>query len=410
MFSGGNLGLLGAYLMAAGTETTDPGASQRLLGQGLGAYSSALKGDRERADEREFKRMKYEEGQAEKRKKTEAANRARGMLYGPGGAWRNPDTGITDYSGGMLSRVPEDRRELIAGMARLDPMKGYEAAMGAMKPTERFETAQSPYGRGGVGQRSSTSGKISGYQAPKLPTTKKVWDAAQEKMRFATEAQIAQAGGTLTPVPSGMKIESDGKGGFTLVTGDMAVGGASMTKPTRTDIEKKLIAANEGLVRLQGIRARFKPEYQEIPTRFGVAWTGLKARFGNRDVPQNERKLLTDFSAYKRDAIANINLYIKEITGAQMSEAEADRLRLAVPDPGEGIFGGDDPISFKSNMDSLFRDLEKSQARFRYYLENGITDVETVARQSPLEGMKMAVDKDTGEPTHFLIDNQWVPI
>lgn len=34
------------------------------------------------------------------------------------------------------------------------------------KPTETFETVQSPYGRGGVGQRNSVTGQISGYQPP----------------------------------------------------------------------------------------------------------------------------------------------------------------------------------------------------------------------------------------------------
>ena len=36
----------------------------------------------------------------------------------------------------------------------------------APDPVERFETVQNPYGRGGVGQRSTVSGKITGYQAP----------------------------------------------------------------------------------------------------------------------------------------------------------------------------------------------------------------------------------------------------
>ena len=34
---------------------------------------------------------------------------------------------------------------------------------------ETYETVQDPYGRGGVGQRSSTTGKLSGYQGPVAP-------------------------------------------------------------------------------------------------------------------------------------------------------------------------------------------------------------------------------------------------
>jgi len=44
----------------------------------------------------------------------------------------------------------------------------------AMAPREQFETVADPYGRGGVGQRSSFTGQISGYQGPTKPGTPQV--------------------------------------------------------------------------------------------------------------------------------------------------------------------------------------------------------------------------------------------
>ena len=43
---------------------------------------------------------------------------------------------------------------------------GLLAKQAFAKPAERFETAENPYGRGGVGQRSTTTGRIAGYQKP----------------------------------------------------------------------------------------------------------------------------------------------------------------------------------------------------------------------------------------------------
>lgn len=208
--------------------------------------------------------------------------------------------------------------------------------------------------------------------------------------------------------PSGMDIEV-GPDGTVIRTGVKRGGAGGMERKTRGDIEKKLLGAREGLSRLRGIAAKFKPEYQEIPTRLGVAWTGLKARFGQGDISSEDRKSLTEFADYRRDAISNINLYIKEITGAQMSEAEADRLRLAVPDPGEGIFGGDDPITFQAKLDSIVKDLEKATARYEHYLRQGLTDPEEMARESPLDAMRTAINEQTGERL-IEIDGQWVPL
>ena len=204
------------------------------------------------------------------------------------------------------------------------------------------------------------------------------------------------------------------KSGMSLTVGEdgtvtFTQGAAGMEKKTRGNIEKSLVGAKEGLARLRDIQSKYKPKFQEIPTRIGVAWTGLKARFGAGDVSSDDRSALTEFADYRRTALSNINLYIKEITGAQMSIQEADRLRKALPDPGEGIFGGDDPITFKANMDSVMADLEKSVVRFNHYLTKGITDDDEIARLSPLDGMRIITNDETGE--RFVeIDQQWVPM
>jgi hypothetical protein len=63
----------------------------------------------------------------------------------------------------------------------------------------------------------------------------------------------------------------------------------------------------------------------------------------------------------------------KELTGAQMSAKEADRLRLAQPDPGEQFWQGDDPVTFKAKMNDVVITTRAAVARYQYYLSQGLS-------------------------------------
>lgn len=175
----------------------------------------------------------------------------------------------------------------------------------------------------------------------------------------------------ITSPPTGWTIESDGKGGFSMVQGPAK----DMTVKTRGDVEEKLLGGREQLVRMQAIQKEFKPEYQKIGERLSREWTGIKAKLGKNVSPGDASKL-TEFKTFQRKATENINLYIKELTGAQMSEKEADRLRLAQPDPGEHWYSGDDPITFKSKMDDIAKTTRAAVARYEYYRNKGLSDGE----------------------------------
>ena len=165
--------------------------------------------------------------------------------------------------------------------------------------------------------------------------------------------------------------------GIEVTTADgttISIGGsvADMSAKSKGAIEEKITAGKESLARLLEIKSQFKPEYQEIGTRLAAAWTGLKAKLG-QGVDEKDANLLTDFKKYQRRSIENINLYIKELTGAQMSEKEANRLRLAQPDPGEKWYKGDDPITFQSKIDDVIRAARASIARYEYYRAKGFS-------------------------------------
>jgi len=173
-------------------------------------------------------------------------------------------------------------------------------------------------------------------------------------------------------------IQPEPKKGMRVTTPDGTIveiggSGADITTKTKGSIEEKIIGGKEQLARLQEISSEFKPEYQEIGSRLETAWTGIKSKFGS-DVAPDDAKKLTEFKAFQRKAITNINLFIKEITGAQMSEKEADRIRLSQPDPGEHWWQGDDPITFKAKMDDAIKAARAAIARYEFYRNMGLDD------------------------------------
>jgi hypothetical protein len=147
--------------------------------------------------------------------------------------------------------------------------------------------------------------------------------------------------------------------------------GDGITPKSKGEIEGKIIGGKELLARIQSISSEFKPEFQEIGARLSNAWTGLRAKMGE-GVSAEDSSKLTDYKKFQRKAIENINLYIKEITGAQMSQLEADRLRLAQPDPGEAWYKGDDPITFKAKLDDVQKFARAAVARYEYYRAQGL--------------------------------------
>lgn len=169
---------------------------------------------------------------------------------------------------------------------------------------------------------------------------------------------------------TGFAVTVDKDGNVSVMQGP---GVSGITKPTQSKIEEKIINSQEQLARLENIKSEFKPEYLQIGKRLSAEWTGFKSKMGE-GVTDKDRKFLTEYKAFSRTAIENINAYIKEITGAQMSEREADRIRLAQPDPGEKWYQGDDPITFQSKLDEAIKITKLSIARYSWYKNQGIDD------------------------------------
>lgn len=164
--------------------------------------------------------------------------------------------------------------------------------------------------------------------------------------------------------------ENKGRGlAITLPDGTtIAEGGPlpTMGKPAQNTLEEKIITSQAGLDRLRGIASKFKPEYQTWEGKLKGGVASLKDKAGV-DMTDEDKKYLGDFESYRGDVLNNLNLYIKDITGASMSVQEAGRITRSMPNDDDG------PTQFQSKLASTMKNLGRVQARAYYTLAKGLS-------------------------------------
>lgn len=138
-------------------------------------------------------------------------------------------------------------------------------------------------------------------------------------------------------------------------------------QPSKNQIDEKILNTIEQSSRLADIEKQFRPEFQTV----GGGLKALGAKWwekfrGQGSLDPSTQKYMKEFAAFRQAAISNINSYIKEMTGAQMSEAEAKRLRQGTPDPGEDPFSGDSPSEFQAKLADKHRMMRLAMARYNY--------------------------------------------
>jgi hypothetical protein len=148
---------------------------------------------------------------------------------------------------------------------------------------------------------------------------------------------------------------------------------APLTKANQTKVQDRVIKDTEILASLDNVSRDFKPEFQKLGTRFDNLVTSIKSKAGLKVSPE-DRKQLQQFSRFKSRSINIINQRLNDLSGAAVSPQEATRIKKGLPDPGEGLFDGDDPISFKSKMDTAMLDFRRAIARRNWVLRQGTAD------------------------------------
>ena len=165
-----------------------------------------------------------------------------------------------------------------------------------------------------------------------------------------------------------------------------------VTSGTAKKIETDLLDLQTARDDLQDIKEIYDPKMQTFATRSEAFILSVLEKSGAELTPDQE-KLVGDVAEYKQSAWDAANRYIKYLTGAQMSEAEARRIMKSFPDPRIGITEGDSPTEFKRKLDAVMRDVEDTIARNQYVLRKGFT-VEEDRSAEALESGETLVFKD----------------
>ncbi len=259
-----------------------------------------------------------------------------------------------------LKALPEGQRTAAAVNPREAALLSTKQANPKpLSPSDRFKVVGSDLYD--VSGHTPTIAAQGGRSSEQL---EEVFDPETGTSRYVPRSEAA---GGIVPPKQGITIGPDGT---------VQIGGSSagLSRKTKNTVEEQLLDIDNKRQRLQQIASTWKPEYNQIGSRLGLAWEGIKDKAQFLGAP--DKQAIQEFSQFKQNALSNINHTIKEITGAAMSNAEAQRIRLTEADAGTGIFDGDGPTGFKAKLDNAQYTVNLARARMAYLLQNGI-DYET---------------------------------
>jgi len=161
----------------------------------------------------------------------------------------------------------------------------------------------------------------------------------------------------------------------------------------KNDIDEKIVSGLDQVSRLEAMNQTFQDKYQTIGTRLKMTGTGWLAKIDPSKVSPQDAKDLTDFAKDRRRGIENLNLTIKDITGAAMSNPEAARIMQQVPNPGTGIFDGDDPVTYRAKMQDALNQTRLAIIRRAWLKKNNPQLLEQLAGRK-MEGIENAMPLD----------------
>ena len=148
-------------------------------------------------------------------------------------------------------------------------------------------------------------------------------------------------------------------------------GGGGMVNPnqalhnkTVSEVQRRTMANSMAMDRMAEIEGSYEDRFLTWPTQLEAAYYRVKEKAGV-DLDPEEEKLVGDYDEFRVGVLDNLNLYIKDITGAQMSEKEADRIEKAV------INMKKSPTEFKRGIRRVMKQLRRRDRMYRYMLNHG---------------------------------------
>lgn len=187
---------------------------------------------------------------------------------------------------------------------------------------------------------------------------------------------------------AGMRVRSDGQGGFTFeqgegITGGGDIGPADLTAPIRTKLQETIVNSSNRLDRLNQTLSTYNPEFLRAKG-LASALTIKGKDFLGLSISPDQRRYLDEYSQFQSTAATDLSLFLNELSGAAISPQEYQRLASAAPSGKEHS-----PTEFEGKSKATVKGVTRAIMRANWALSNGIgvRSVEQLAKVMPLESI-----------------------
>ena len=148
-------------------------------------------------------------------------------------------------------------------------------------------------------------------------------------------------------------------------------------KAAETKVDEGLLDTSATLMRLNGIRKQYKPEWSEFSTQAGMKLNQLGEKYLGVNIAPAAKEKFRQYTQWRQKAKNNMNLTIQSLTGAAMSDTESKRIMATLPSD------DDSPTEFQAKLDGAEEQTKMALARFTYIKRNRGMSIADV----PLEAM-----------------------
>jgi len=211
------------------------------------------------------------------------------------------------------------------------------------------------------------------------PQYKQVFDPKTGRWTYA---DVTQGGDFVAPGPSGtrMTIGENGEIEFASGPGVGEMGsGQPLTRSTISKQQDAVVSMDDALYRLQQIENTIDSSAFLYQTQFGDWMARKGVNLGLVDLSPEEKKGMSDRAVFRRTVFDNINRTIKDITGAAMTQAEAERIIPTQPN----LDMTED--EFRAVLENARSSLEDGRDRRMYLLNRGaLADDANITNGAPL--------------------------
>lgn len=278
----------------------------------------------------------------------------------------------------MGDRLDDDDRAMLSRILQLDDDR---LGQGIQAINQRIETMlgvkREPYTLGPGEQRFGPDNKLIAKAPPKPEKEdEQVVEVADANSPTGTryvsrKDAIGQPG---KPPSGGLNIDFDPETGrpLSITTGKGNKGaGSGLTPSVATDVQKRVINAGDTLSQLTAIKSQFRPEYQQLGTRWSALTSSFKSKAGF-NLTGDERTLLDNFTTYRSGAAQLFSDTLKTLSGAAVTPAEMKRAEGWLPNPGTGLMDGDSPEELRSKVTRFEDFTRKALAKYSYISRYGL--------------------------------------